>query len=563
MNKVIRFVFYILILFFSIFCNRKNDNTTIKTINDSLTEKADSLFSLGKIYSDDSLNQDKALELFFKSLKLYIKTNNFPKTAKTYQYIAYAYDYKEDYSAVKKFHKKALKLNLNIDDKRMAAISANNLGIAYTITGDLDSAHYYYRKGIKLTEITKDTVEFIELFQNEGICYEYGGNFEKAIESTVKALKYSEQINYINSIVSLNLHIAQYYNRINNTKRAFEYCENASEYIDKIKNSDTKASFYNTLGELYFSNSKFKDAESYFLKTLRISDNANYKRGMAAAYINLAKLALKREKLKKAESYAELSIKLENEIHNTTGIISSLIAYSEIQYKLENYDKAANQLKKGEKLCKDNGLFENLPDIYYQYYQLFKNSGQAKDALLYSEKYYTLKDSLADIEIKGKIADLEIKYQTEKRQHHIELLKKDNLNQEKQIIIQFLIIGLLVLSAGFIIFSFFEFKKRKTLEIEKMQNDIYEYLTQLDNVNKSISVLKTHSKAEILNKIKEFDITDREKDVLFLIAEGLSNNEIAEKLFISLSTVKTHTSNIFYKLDVKNRIEAVKKAKFL
>ena len=51
--------------------------------------------------------------------------------------------------------------------------------------------------------------------------------------------------------------------------------------------------------------------------------------------------------------------------------------------------------------------------------------------------------------------------------------------------------------------------------------------------------------------------------MLQLIAEGLSNSEIASRLFISLSTVKGHTSNIFGKLGVKNRTQAVARARSL
>lgn len=55
-------------------------------------------------------------------------------------------------------------------------------------------------------------------------------------------------------------------------------------------------------------------------------------------------------------------------------------------------------------------------------------------------------------------------------------------------------------------------------------------------------------------------LTDREYEVLKLLVDGLNNSEIAEKLFISLGTVKFHVSNIFQKLNVDSRIEAVKLA---
>lgn len=58
----------------------------------------------------------------------------------------------------------------------------------------------------------------------------------------------------------------------------------------------------------------------------------------------------------------------------------------------------------------------------------------------------------------------------------------------------------------------------------------------------------------------ENDLSDREREVLSLLVKGLNNNEIAEKLFISLGTVKFHVRNIFMKLGVNSRVEVVKLA---
>jgi two-component system, NarL family, response regulator LiaR len=63
--------------------------------------------------------------------------------------------------------------------------------------------------------------------------------------------------------------------------------------------------------------------------------------------------------------------------------------------------------------------------------------------------------------------------------------------------------------------------------------------------------------------VTELDLSKREMDVLNLMAQGHSNEEIASKLFISVSTVKTHNQNLFFKLDVKRRTQAIDKAKKL
>jgi len=64
-------------------------------------------------------------------------------------------------------------------------------------------------------------------------------------------------------------------------------------------------------------------------------------------------------------------------------------------------------------------------------------------------------------------------------------------------------------------------------------------------------------------KIKELNISNREYEVLCEIAKGLSNREIANKLFVSESTIKTHVSNILVKLNAKRRTQAIQISKEL
>ena len=63
--------------------------------------------------------------------------------------------------------------------------------------------------------------------------------------------------------------------------------------------------------------------------------------------------------------------------------------------------------------------------------------------------------------------------------------------------------------------------------------------------------------------LKDAEISARELEVLLLMAKGLSNQEIANSLYVSVNTIKTHVTNLFFKLDVTRRIQAVEKAKRL
>ncbi len=73
-----------------------------------------------------------------------------------------------------------------------------------------------------------------------------------------------------------------------------------------------------------------------------------------------------------------------------------------------------------------------------------------------------------------------------------------------------------------------------------------------------ISDLKTNAEIQ-----KQLDLSNREMDVLIGMAEGLSNQQIASKLFLSESTIKTHSSNLYAKLNVNRRTQAIQKAREL
>lgn len=78
---------------------------------------------------------------------------------------------------------------------------------------------------------------------------------------------------------------------------------------------------------------------------------------------------------------------------------------------------------------------------------------------------------------------------------------------------------------------------------------------------KSLKTNKKPSTEIDHKKIQALEITDREYQVLQGISEGLSNKEIAERLFLTESTIKTHVSNLLIKLNAKRRTQALQIAK--
>lgn len=82
-------------------------------------------------------------------------------------------------------------------------------------------------------------------------------------------------------------------------------------------------------------------------------------------------------------------------------------------------------------------------------------------------------------------------------------------------------------------------------------------------VEKEVYLTKNENFVPNTSLISKLELRKRELEILDLLAQGHSNQEIAAKLFVSLSTVKTHLQNLFEKLEVKRRTQAVEKAKRL
>ncbi|MES2266024.1 MAG: response regulator transcription factor [Bacteroidota bacterium] len=76
-------------------------------------------------------------------------------------------------------------------------------------------------------------------------------------------------------------------------------------------------------------------------------------------------------------------------------------------------------------------------------------------------------------------------------------------------------------------------------------------------------LIKTNDFVFDESQLTRLGLSKRELEVLQLMAEGLSNQDIAERLFVSLNTIKTHSSKVFEKLEVQRRTQAVDRAKKL
>lgn len=90
-----------------------------------------------------------------------------------------------------------------------------------------------------------------------------------------------------------------------------------------------------------------------------------------------------------------------------------------------------------------------------------------------------------------------------------------------------------------------------------------ETITETVIIEKEIYIPRPEDFSVDQKELEKLNLSTREYEILQLLARGYSNADVAGNLFLSLSTIKTHVSNLYLKMDVKSRTQAIEKAKRL
>ena len=91
----------------------------------------------------------------------------------------------------------------------------------------------------------------------------------------------------------------------------------------------------------------------------------------------------------------------------------------------------------------------------------------------------------------------------------------------------------------------------------RVMNKIFKEFCKLSQIGDENIEIKESTSPKVIVKEELSNLTDREKEVLTMVAKGLNNKEISSALFISEATVKTHVSNLMSKLEMRDRVELV------
>ena len=403
-------------------------------------------------------------------------------------------------------------------------------------------------------------IDYAEQTANAGVVKELSGLYTDAIQNYLISLRIFDSLNLDLERSKILNNIGIVYQQINENEKALDYY-NSLEISKKLNRDDINAIRYNNIATVYEEEDyNIDSALYYYQKSYEIWKDDTLKARLSVLLNNMGYVYLVKGNYSKADSLFSIALGYsmnENQIENISLVYRNQAL---LLLKIKEYNSAIDKIKQAISLSQDISNKENeqkCREILAQAFELNNNFKNANNTL---KLYYKNQEVLNGIEQKKNINALNIKYEVKDKEQKILILEIKNNAKSREVWLLLGLIFALVLIISALVYVYNLYKKNSKLELQQMRRDIFDYISQIEEIKEQVNKNNELKEKTILEKIKQYDLTQTEEKVLILITEGNKNAEIAEKLFISINTVKTHTRNIFIKLDVRNRVEATQKA---
>lgn len=350
------------------------------------------------------------------------------------------------------YSQEALKLSQELGYKRGMAKSYNNIGIVYYCQGNYTNALNNYLEAVKVYEEINDKQGLQKTYNNIGVFFFDQQNYDKAEEYYMASLKIKQELGDAIGI----------------------------------------AKSYNNLGIIAQNKKNYENALAYYEKALAITEEMNNKEVLAQTLNNMGMVYLLTKEYNKALIQLTKALDIKKVLNDQRGISNTLNNIADAFYNMGQYSSAIETLTKSIQLAKELGAKDIYKIAYEKLSSVYAASGNYKEAYKYHKLYSEVKDSLFSEAQSKQAADLEAKYENEKKEKEIELLKRDNELQElkdnrKNILIVVISAGLVLVLIMAIVAYRENKEKQKVNQLLSVQNEeITRQKSLIEEKNKDI-----------------------------------------------------------------------------
>ena len=497
-------------------------------------------------------------------------------------------------------------IDLLFPDNKNLLNSYDSIIRFYKKTENYDSLIVYENKVAQFYLRQNSLIKYVKKTNEVGYYYTMKGEHDKSVKILLDNLRFAKENNLNNEIPAIYMYLGFGYRNFNQEK-ALDYFTLCLEKV-----TDTLSVYYsaslNEIANIYNQSGKYEEALAFYFRSLKIKEESvhdTHSQGIAFSYNDISIVYQNMHNYDKAIFYMKKCIDLAENPINMSSKYYLCLFYSNIAnlYSItRQYKKAEDYLQKGLILAKglnNHYLFEV---VYYVYYNFYKATNKPLKALESFEINVLYKDSLNNKEVAKTIADLDKKYQTEKKEAEIIILKKENYIRGLSFAFILVLLIVMVIAAILIIRKQIKIRRTEKILSEKLKKEL-EYkkkevlnfsnyvqqritfttdiITNLkriksnteevkDEINKVISFIslnyqneqkminEVYSQIEDINKVfsyrikkKHNNLTNEDIRLSSLLILNLTSKEIAEILFISTKSVEMKR----YRLRKKLKLE--------
>jgi signal transduction histidine kinase len=426
-----------------------------------------------------------------------------------------------------------------------------------------DSSLYYGKIAAKLFLEIKEFNKYMYVLSNMGKTYIKQGRYDKAIEGYFIGMKLAEREKNDYWMQAFPQSISIAYHDFEDYKKGVEYGKKALNRALTNKKA-TKVDVAGALNAIAinFDDWKKPDSALYYhfkvFKYIKGPDTIN----IGNTYNNIGNTLLKLKKFKESEKWINRAVKIAKTHFN--GVEDSHYYYENatnynnlatIAYELKEYHKAEILFDSSYFYASRSESVEKLRDYYYSRYLFNKKRNDVAKALAFQEEYLKLRDSIFKKDREATFAQLEAKYQNEKKEKQLlksktKILEKENEIRKKNI--QTIILACIIL--GILIVSYLVYYRQKLKN--KQQQQEFE-------LKSAITKIETQNKLQEQRLQISRDLHDNIGSQLTFIISSVDNIKYAfdlqnAKLDNKLSTISTFAKSTI--IELRDTIWAMNKS---
>ncbi|OFX26987.1 MAG: hypothetical protein A2033_15950 [Bacteroidetes bacterium GWA2_31_9] len=404
------------------------------------------------------------------------------------------------------YTEKALLIAVKLNYKAGCSNCFNNLGAYNYSHGNTEKAFDYYMKAIMIYKEIGDSLGIAYCLNNIGNIYFRKGNLEKTLDYWQQSLSLKEMLNdKIGISGSLN-NIAAIYSLLGNSEKALFYHKKAYEIRKELNDERSMAMSLINIGITYKDLGDTSTCIDYYTKALYLRKSIDDKAGIAASLNSLAVIYDESENKIKALDYYVQSLKISEDIGDKEAVITSLINIGSLYTETGKYDSALIYNEKCLILSREVNAKQRLKKVYENFSKTYYRLGKYKMAYDYYQQYSDIKDSLLNEASSKQLTEISTKYETEKKEKEIVLLKKDKEVQALEIERKRILIyafslgfGLILLLAIALLRGYYQKKKANSIlylqkeeinaqkdHIEQIHKEITESIHYARNIQRAI-----------------------------------------------------------------------------